>query len=73
MIFLGAIAILLVILMVLVLTMKPQQAPEGSKIASVPIEIKSQSEAATLEKDTSSILKEVQGALAGIDSSLPEV
>lgn len=65
---------LLAILVILVATLKPVQQPaDQGKIASVPIEIKTQEQASTIEKDTSSMLQEVSGALNSIDSSLPDV
>ena len=68
---LAILAVVIVVLAITVFTLLPKQ--EQAKTVSVPTEIKSQSEAATLEKDTSSILKEVGDALNNIDSSLPNV
>jgi len=69
------IAVLLTALITLLITMPQTQRTAGpdQKIASVPTEIKTPQEASTLEKDTSSVLKEVSEAVTGIDSSLPDV
>ena len=69
---LGVIIIALVIIISTLILMQQQNQQPG-KVASVPTEIKSSSEAASLEKDTSSILGEVSDALNNIDSSLPDV
>ena len=65
-----AVVVALVIIVAVLLSGQTQQQ---TKISTVPIEIKSQPEAANLEKDTSSILSEVGDALTNIDASLPEV
>ena len=77
-ILLGVCLVVIIVLVVAVLAIllpKQQQTTDQnqSKTVSVPVEIKTQSEAANLEKDTSSILKEVGDALTNIDSSLPDV
>ena len=64
-----AVVAALVIIVAVLLTGQQNQ----TKISTVPAEIKSQSDAVSLEKDTSSILKEVGDALTNIDKSLPEV
>ena len=68
---LAILAVVIVVLAITVFTLLPKQ--EQAKTVSVPTEIKSQSEAATLEKDTSSILNEAGDAMNNIDSSLPDV
>ena len=72
----GMAIFVIIILVISVFTLLPKQLSTDqnqTKTVSVPLEIKSQSEAATLEKDTSSILKEVGDTLSSIDSSLPDV
>ena len=68
----AVIAALVIIVAVLLFGQQNQQ-PNQTKISTVPAEIKSQPEAANLEKDTSSILSEVGDTLNNIDKSLPEV
>ena len=67
----GVIVALVIIVTVLFLGQQSQQQP--GKVTTVPTEIKSGSEAASLEKDTSSLLGEVSDALNNIDASLPDV
>ncbi len=67
-----AVVVALVII-VSVLLLGQQQNQQQGKVTTVPTEIKSVSEAASLEKDTSSILSEVSDALNNIDASLPDV
>ncbi len=66
-----AVVVALVIIISILLLGQPQQQP--GKVTTVPTEIKSVSEAASLEQDTSSILTEVSDALNNIDASLPDV
>ena len=59
-IILGVAVIIIIVLAVAVLTLvSKQQSDFQTKTVAVPAEIKNQSEAVSLEKDTSSILKEV--------------
>ena len=67
-----AVVVALVII-VAVLFLGQQQTQQPGKTVSVPTEIKSGTEAVSLEKDTSSILSEVSDVLNNIDASLPEV
>lgn len=67
-----AIVVFLVII-ISVLLLGQQQTQQPTKVATIPVEIKSETEAISLEKDTSSILSEVGDALNNIDSSLPDV
>ena len=71
---LAVIIVLLGVLLSLVITM-PQQKPAAveNKVSTIPAEIKSQTEASSLEKDTSSILKEVGDGLADLDKQIPDV
>ncbi len=72
----AVLGIVIVVLAIAVVTLLPKQQSTDqnqSKTVSVPVEIKSNQEAVTLEKDTSSILKEVGDTLNNIDSSLPDV
>ncbi len=66
-----AVVVALVIIVAVLLT--GQQTQQPGKTVSVPTEIKSNQEAASLEQDTSSILSEVNDALNNIDASLPEI
>ena len=68
---LAILVVVIVGLAITVFTLLPKQ--EQAKTVSVPTEIKSNQEAATLEKDTSSILGDVSDALNSIDNSLPDV
>ena len=68
-----AVVVALVIIVAVLLFGQQTQQSNQTKTVSVPTEIKSQPEAASLEKDTSSILSEVGDALTNIDASLPEV
>ena len=70
---LGLVVILLVVLIALVATMKQPTLESQNKISTIPAEIKTPQQASSLQNDTSSILKEVQGSLTSIDQSLPEV
>ena len=74
-IMLAVLGIVIVVLAIVVVTLLPKQqaSQDQGKTVSVPTEIKSNQEAATLEKDTSSILGDVSDALNSIDNSLPEV
>jgi len=67
-----AVVVALVII-ISVLLLGQQQTQQPGKVTTVPTEIKSNQEAASLEKDTSSILSEVGDVLNNIDASLPEI
>ncbi len=74
--YLGIAVVVIVILAAVILSLvylSTQQQTNQTKTVSVPTEIKSGSEAASLEQDTSSILGEISDALNNIDASLPEV
>ena len=67
------IVIIVVVAAVIYLMTSQQKSTDQTKISNVPAEIKTQSEAKSIENDTSSILNEVRDTLQGIDQTLPDV
>ena len=76
MILVGILVIVVIILIAVVLFLLPkaqQTVGTDTKIASVPAEIKTPKEAATLQQDSASVVREIDSVLDGIENSLPDV